>query len=357
MEQNPLKDTIKVLTVDDSAFMRRMISKMIDTAGDIRVIGTADDGKEGLQAAAEGNPDVITLDIQMPRLNGLQMLKRLMQENPTPVVLLSSLTEKGSEVTVEGLSLGAVDFVTKPSGQISLDIDRVRNELVEKIRTAADARVKRANTAAERAPSGESVVGATVGSSSILALGASTGGPPALETVLASIDNFFRGSVLITQHMPPRFTSSLASRLDKVSDINVKEADYGEPIRQGWGTVAPGGYHLLVDDTKRLLLDDGPEVNYVKPSVDVMLKSLAATHPRQTVAVILTGMGKDGAVGSKTLTRAGGRVVVQDEASSVVWGMPRAVLENEVSAAVASLDALGEQIHRVLSNEHRVKGN
>lgn len=326
---------IRVLVVDDSAFMRQMISRMLTEAG-MEVVGLARNGQEGYALARVLRPDVITLDVQMPVMDGLEMLRRLMREAPMPVVMLSSLTQKDAPETVEALSLGAVDFVPKPGTGSALSLPTVRDELVEKVRVAARARVRRPRRISRTRPrQGERPRRGTAG---IVVIGTSTGGPSALTHVLPQIPGDFPLPVVVVQHMPAGFTASLARRLNGLARLRVAEALSGVVPEPGEAWIAKGGTHLLFSPEGAFLFDDGPPHLGVRPAVDVTAESAVKRWGGAVILVVLTGMGTDGVEGARRVKEAGGRVIVQDEASSVVYGMPRAVAENGLADTIASLD-------------------
>lgn len=358
-----MSDALRVLVVDDSALMRQMISRFLTDAG-MEVVATARDGVDGLEKALRLKPDVITLDVQMPRMDGLSMLRRLMDEQPTPVVMVSSVTQHQTPTAVEALMAGAVDIVAKPGGAISLNLGDVQAELVAKVRAAAHAKVPRrrrtgrdpgadADVQPRRASTGTGTrtvskpespapaetrssvaAAATAAATAATALGpapvivgASTGGPAALSTVMSALSADFPRPIVIVQHMPAGFTASLAKRLDKLSPLTVREAIEHEEPQPGEAWVAPGGVHLVFDRRGRMRYrHDEPHLG-MRPAVDLTLESAVDVWGADVVAVILTGMGMDGARGARKLKRAGGVVLAQDEHTCVVYGMPRAVAE------------------------------
>lgn len=355
---------MRVLVVDDSALMRQMISRFLTEAG-MEVVATARDGVDGLEKALALKPDVITLDVQMPRMSGLEMLRRLMDEQPTPVVMVSSVTQHQTPTAVEALMLGAVDVVAKPGGSISLNLAEVKAELVTKVRTAAGAKLERrrsretaeppprqarheaapaAETAADHVrPPVSPAVSSRAGEAPVV-VGSSTGGPSALATVLAGLPEDFPRPVVIVQHMPAGFTASLAKRLDRLSPLSVDEAqDYRQP-RPGEAWVAPGGVHLVFDEFGRMRYSRTAPHLGMRPAVDLTLESAVDVWGSDVIAVILTGMGVDGARGARKLKRAGGRVLAQDEQSSVVYGMPRAVAEMGLADDVRPLTGIAEAL-------------
>ncbi len=323
---NPLK----VLVVDDSAFMRKMVCEILRRDPELCVVGPARDGAEALSKLETLQPDVVTLDVEMPVLDGFGTLEEIMRRRPTPVVMLSSLTQRGAEATLRCLELGAVDFVGKPSGSISLDIEKVAADLIAKVKSAAKARLRPASQPPVRPiPTLGSPykVKARSAGTGVLVIGASTGGPRALQALVPALPADLRLPVVIVQHMPAGFTASLAQRLDAVSALEVREAAEGDLLRAGRILVAPGGRHLEFDSSGAVHLSDDPPVHGVRPSVDVTLASLTRLHGGRVAAVLLTGMGRDGARGLKAVRALGGETFAEDETTCTVYGMPKAAVE------------------------------
>lgn len=357
---------IRVLVVDDSAFMRRVISEAIAAEPDMEVAGQATNGLDALVKVEQLQPDVVTLDVEMPEMDGLTALRHLMARYPRPVVMLSSLTQAGAVTTIRALTIGAVDFVGKPSGSISLDFHRVREELVAKVRVAATARVSGPGPQTRRTPtpSAPAVPAAPrpVASPAIarprlsggaqfdrlVVIGSSTGGPRALGTVVPGLPDDGHTAYIIVQHMPAGFTRSLAERLDGSSPLHIREAAAGDVLTAGTALVAPGDYHLRLSPAGVVELDQGPRIHGVRPSVDVSLFSIARHFGDRTVAAILTGMGSDGAAGAASVREAGGYVLAEDESTCVVWGMPRAVVEHGGADRVVPLDGMASAIGEAL---------
>lgn len=348
---------ITVLVVDDSAFMRQILRRELGRDPHLEVVGAARDGLEALALVEKLRPDIVTMDVEMPNLNGLAALRDIMSRFPRPVVMLSSLTQEGSLTTLKALELGAVDFVGKPSGAVALDFHKVRDELVEKLKAVARSvnvealtRPVRAH-GATRAPVATSA-GKDAARRSVLAtrtggaviIGSSTGGPRALTEVIPRLPSDFPLPLLVVQHMPAGFTRSLAERLDSLSRIAVREARDGDLLQPGLALVAPGGLHAEVGADMRVRLNEKPPVHGVRPSVDVSLISAGPLLGRHTVAVVLTGMGADGAEGAKLIHEQGGRVIAEHQSTCVVYGMPRSVVEAGVADAVVALPKIAEEI-------------
>jgi len=321
---------IKVLIVDDSALIRGVMKEIVNSQPDMEVVGVAPDPLAARDLIKQTNPDVLTLDVEMPKMDGLEFLEKLMRLRPMPVVMVSSLTERGSEITMRALELGAVDFVTKPKISIQSGMLEYTDLIVEKIRIAARARIKprpHPSSAAGQAARLElaPVRNPLTSSEKLIIIGASTGGTEAIKDFLIQLPSDCPG-ILITQHMPEGFTRSFADRLDKLCKISVKESEGGERVLPGHAYLAPGHSHLLLvrsGANYMTKLDQGPPVNRHRPSVDVLFNSAAANAGKNAVGVILTGMGRDGAAGMLEMKKAGAYNVAQDEASCVVFGMPK----------------------------------
>ncbi|MCS7191143.1 MAG: chemotaxis response regulator protein-glutamate methylesterase [Fimbriimonadales bacterium] len=338
---------IRVLVVDDSMFMRRMISDLLSQDAELEVVGAARNGQEGLEMARQLKPDVITLDVEMPVMDGVTMLQQLMQAQPTPVLMLSSLTTEGAEITLKCLELGAVDFVTKPSGAISLDIYKISSQIIEKVKAVARARVAVAPPTASLPPTSMRVstpIGRPTQDAPLVVIGASTGGPRALSTVMGSLPAGLHAKLLLIQHMPEGFTRSLAERLDRISAFTVREAQGGEILEPGMAYLAQGGRHLKVERGGKLTLTQDPPVHGVRPAVDVTLLSVAQNYQGGVVVAILTGMGSDGAAGVRALHAKGAYTIAEDESTCVVFGMPRAAIQTGCVQRVVPLHQVAEAI-------------
>lgn len=347
MAVSPVSENVRVLVVDDSALMRKLISQMLANAPGIEVVGTASDGGMVLARVRALQPDVLTLDVEMPGMDGLACLETLMQERPTPVVMVSSQTAEGAEVTLSCLQRGAVDFVQKPSGSISLNIGQREAEIVTKVRAAARARVRTAAappSAPRPAERGAFVRRASKSDMAVVAIASSTGGPNTLHTLLPRLSAEPNAAYVLVQHLPVGFTRALANRLDRECLLQVREAREGDTLERGRMLVAPGGRHLLIDAPGRVAFSDDPPLWGVRPAADVTLRSLAAAFGSRVIGVVLTGMGRDGALGMKAIQSAGGVCLAQDEASCVLYGMPRAAVEIGAVTQVVTLDTMAETI-------------
>ena len=315
--------------------MRRLLSDLIQSEPGFVVAGTARDGRDAVEKVKAMKPDVVTLDIEMPVMDGLAALAEIMDEHPTPVVMLSSRTQHGAAETVRSLELGAVDFVCKPSGAISTDIGRVKDMLLIKLRMAAAAKLLPAAVDASAARGARSGPGGPPRKAArprepaprVVAIGSSTGGPRALEEIIPNLPADLPAGVLIAQHMPGGFTAAMAERLNALSQVEVREARHSDQITRGTVLIGPGGRHLTVNKNHRVRITDDLPVWGVRPAADLLLRSAAEVFGADSVGVVLTGMGRDGAEGVRAIREAGGRTMAQDEATSVVYGMPKVALE------------------------------
>jgi two-component system chemotaxis response regulator CheB len=343
----------RVLVVDDSAFMRRMTSQIIEASGEFTVIGTARNGYDALKQVHELDPDIVTLDVDMPELDGLGTLGYIMSETPRACVMLSAgTTRSGHEATLRALELGAVDFVMKPSGSISLDIAIVGERLLDALRAASAANLAglrmlpRAKVEQTAMPSD-----ANARATHVVVIASSTGGPRALAAIVPTLSAALPAAVLFVQHMPAGFTKTLAARLDTMSPLGIGEAEDGEPIVHGRGYLAPGGRHMTVrrgDDGPCIALDDSPSVWGVRPAADNLFRSAASLFGRATVAVVLTGMGRDGAEGTRLIREAGGRALLQDRQTATIFGMPQVAMQHAGADRVSPLGEIGASITELL---------
>ncbi len=343
--------TIRILVVDDSPFMRKSLQKMLEEAPDLRVVATARDGIDALEKIAEHKPDIVTLDIEMPRMDGLTCLKRIMAEHPLPVLMVSSLTQEGAQATLDALSMGALDFIPKESGYASVSIMQIQHDLQEKVRRLATSpRFHKAPHSPPTAPQhlapthqasakplapAKAMIHPGTGLASspqaeLLIIGSSTGGPKALQDILPTLPADLPVPCLIVQHMPSTFTKPFADRLDGLCQVHVKEAEQGEPLKAGTVYIAPGGIHMTYGARGPkgcIELSPEPVSSLHRPSVDVLFLSVAELFRGQVLAGILTGMGSDGAKGMEQLKKKGAHTLAEAEESCVVYGMPRAAVE------------------------------
>ncbi|QQR36822.1 chemotaxis response regulator protein-glutamate methylesterase [Devosia oryziradicis] len=341
--------SIKVLVVDDSALIREVLARMLTRDGDINVVGTAVDPNDAREKIKQFNPDVVTLDIEMPGMNGLQFLDKLMRLRPTPVVMVSTLTKKGASETLLALELGAVDFVAKPSAEAEGGIEAFGANLRDKIRAAAKSDVRGRSSGRAEAPK-VAIKTAAAPSGALIAIGASTGGVEAIRAVLAHMP-VDCPPIVIAQHMPAGFTSRFAARLDEICDLKVVEAEDRMPLLAGHAYVARGDYHLRVERSsgqlKARLTQDNLESGH-RPSVDVLFESVAKTVGPMAVGAILTGMGRDGARGLKLMRDAGAYTVGQSQASALVYGMPRVAFEEGAVVEQAPVEAIAARLANAL---------
>ena len=369
---------VKVLVVDDSGFFRRRVSEILSADPTIKVIGTATNGKEAIDQALALKPDVITMDYEMPMMDGITAVRHIMQRCPTPVLMFSSLTHEGARVTLDALDAGAVDFLPKNFEDISRNPDKVKQLLCEKVHTisrsnrrlssysapppvAAPAPVSRAPLGGASAPAPAPTRTTPIASRAapapaahspapkrkpykLVAIGTSTGGPVALQRVLTQLPGNFPAPIVLVQHMPAAFTKAFAERLDKLCRISVKEAEDGDTLRPGLALLAPGGKQMMIDGRGTVRILPGDERLNYKPSVDITFGSAAKTYGDKVLAVVLTGMGADGREGARLLKQGGSQVWAQDEASCVIYGMPMAIVKANLADAVYSLDDMGRHL-------------
>jgi two-component system chemotaxis response regulator CheB len=354
---------VKVLVVDDSGFFRRRVSEILSSDPNIQVIGTATNGREAIDQALALKPDVITMDYEMPMMDGITAVRQIMQRCPTPVLMFSSLTHEGARVTLDALDAGAVDFLPKNFEDISRNPEKVRQLLCEKINTISRSNRRYGSSAANVASAARSLTApaglapATPRSAPapvtqaprrksyrLVAIGTSTGGPVALQRVLTQLPASFPAPIVLIQHMPAAFTKAFAERLDKLCKIGVKEAEDGDLLRPGLALLAPGGKQMMVDGRGVVRILPGDERLHYRPCVDVTFGSAAKAFSDKVLAVVLTGMGADGREGARMLKQSGSQVWTQDEASCVIYGMPMAVVKANLSDAVYGLDDIGRYL-------------
>jgi two-component system, chemotaxis family, protein-glutamate methylesterase/glutaminase len=354
----------RVLVVDDSAFMRKVLESIFNSDEQLQVIGQAKDGREAIALAESLKPDVITMDLNMPHLDGLQASAQIMTTNPRPIVIVSSESKEGAASTLKALELGAIDFVTKPSSGIDLDMQSVKDELLRKVRMAAKVRVVRTASRMANAIQMPSTAAASAakpaqparGSSNIapselrfpvVVLGASTGGPATVMRLAPGFTRDFPAAVFLVQHMPAAFTTQYALQLAEFTGIRVKEAEANEGVQPGTLYICPGGQHLRVTPTGRIQLDSvtGRIEGYL-PNIDVTLESVAAYAGAMSIGVVLTGMGSDGARGARAIKAAGGLVIAQDEATSVIFGMPAEAIKTGAVEQILGIDDIYAAIEK-----------
>lgn len=345
---------IKVLIVDDSAFARLAISRELKSTGGIEVVDFARNGYEALEKIKQLKPDVVTLDVEMPDLNGLQTLEKIMSECPTPVVMISSLTGSGTEATIRALEAGAVDFFLKHTLANPIGGGDEADTLRNKILMAAKAKLTRREASLPTLPVNNiqpKAIGIRRPANRVLIIGSSTGGPKALYQVVPALPAELPAAVLIVQHMPAGFTGSLAARLDQLSNLMVKEGADGDVLYNGVAYVARGGFHMVVEDGGVVSLNQNPAVCGVRPSIDVTMQSLPRVFGSAVLGVVLTGMGSDGTNGSQLIKQNGGKIIAEDESTCVVWGMPKSVAEAGYADLVLPLPRIANAIVGILQGQ------
>lgn len=352
---------INVLVVDDSAFMRKVITDILESTGDIKVTGTAKDGFEALEKTRLLKPDVITLDVEMPSMDGMSCLKELQKITEAQVIMLSGLTKSGAQSTIEALEAGAIDFITKPTGLFEISGEKKKKEIIDKIRMAK--RVGKTSVLdktrfvqREKAAFGENIQRNSK-LEAIVAIGTSTGGPKALQEVIPYIPGDIPAALLVVQHMPPGFTKSLAERLNTLSGLLVKEAEEGDIVQPGYVYIAPGDYHMLLKKAKNgvlsLTLTRDPAVGGHRPAVNVMMNSIAESGFQNVIGVIMTGMGADGSEGIANIKKLNNGIIIsQDEKSCVVYGMPKAAVKTGIVDEVVPLKQIADVIVKNLGVYH-----
>ncbi|MDY6776257.1 MAG: chemotaxis response regulator protein-glutamate methylesterase [Halobacteria archaeon] len=357
---------LRAVVVDDSQFMRTVISDILEDSG-IDVVAKASDGEKGVESVTSEKPDVVTMDVQMPRMGGIEAVEKIMEEEPTPVLMLSAYTEEGADATFEALDKGAVDFLQKPGGEVSMDIQDLRDSLVEKVRTVAEADVGRqTQKTTSRSTSTSTSTSATASQrrpetreeyvdSPTVVIGASTGGPSVLEDVVSHLPVEAEMRLLIVQHMPDEFTRRFAERLDSVTEYSIREAQDGDRIGGGEGLVAKGDYHMEVSGYSggrlRVRLNQEPKIHGVRPAIDVTMETASDRISDRLVGVVLTGMGKDGAEGIRSIKEAGGHTIAQDEETSKVFGIPARAIETGCVDDVLPIDEVAQGIRRRITTD------
>ena len=362
-----MTEKIRTLIVDDSAFARSIIVKRLGVDSDIEIIGVAKDGIDALDKIKQLSPNVVTLDVSMPRMDGLTALARIMAECPTPVVMLSALTSKQAPATMSALEMGAVDFFLKPSALNPTGMANRSDELIEKIKIAAQvdvAKLQRNSGRRPRAPAAKVSANGKIAKEinavksstqpsmrryqgKVLVIGSSTGGPKALTELVPDLPKGLPVPVLLVQHMPPGFTKSFAQRLNRVSAVTVREAEAGDMLEAGTVFLAPGDHHMVLTSTGRIALNQDPPVWGVRPSVDVTMNSVVDLYGGKTIGVVLTGMGSDGSKGTARIKAKGGMVAVEDESTCAIYGMPRCVVEQGNADKVVPLPEMAGEIVRM----------
>lgn len=338
--------------------MRKSISIMLESDPEIEIIGTARDGEEGYNLTKTLHPDIVTMDIEMPKMDGITSLEKIMKDCPTPVLMISSLTTEGADATIKALEKGAVDFIPKELSFINVNIIKIKDELINKVKDIAKQkalkdrllRLQRINKKIKGFTSPEISVNLPKIGYKAIALGISTGGPLSLQKVLPNFSKNINVPVFVVQHMPPKFTKSLAQRLDSMSELEIKEAEDQEPVRENVVYIAPGGYHMMVSRNGKGLninISSFPDTTLHKPSVDIMMSSIINAYGKFTLGIIMTGMGKDGLEGVKLLKSLGGYCITQSAQSCVVYGMPKSIDDAGLSDLSVSLEQIPETINKL----------
>ena len=356
-----MSSRIKVLVVDDSALMRKLIPQILERDNTIEVVGTAMDGAFGLKKIEDLRPDVVTLDLQMPRMDGMETLRQIMRRHRVPVVIVSALSTEGATATFKALALGAVDFVAKPRDAASAHMDEIAEDLIRKIKIAAKTRVRNGAARPPLADPPKLLKPATrprKEPTKVVAIGVSTGGPYALQYLLSQLPGNFPGSIVVVQHMPEGFTDMFARRLNECCAIDVKEAQSGDLLIAGRALICPGNRHMKLRRMRlasTIVLSDEDRVNGHRPSVDVLFRSVAAEIGSCAIGVLMTGMGDDGAAGMGSIKDAGGLTIAQTEDSCVVFGMPKAAIERGFAMRVVPLEMLANTLVAQCSPERIAK--
>lgn len=351
-------EKIRVLIVDDSAFMRKSIQIMLESDPLIEIVDTARDGQQAIDLIKQHRPDVVTLDIEMPRMDGLSALKIIMKEFPTPVIMVSSLTTEGAESTLKAMELGAVDFIPKELSYVNLNIIKIKEEITSKVKTIGrhaklQRRLRRISGIDNRKDTPSTKIKNKIPKYiySAIGLGISTGGPLSLQKVIPSLSEKINIPIFIVQHMPPKFTQSLSERLNNMSPLYVKEAADGDIVKGGTVYIAPGGKHMTIvsrNGSKQIIISDKPDDTLHRPCVDVMLDSLVNVYDKSLLGIIMTGMGKDGLEGIRKLKSLGGYSIVQNETTCVVYGMPKAIVDNNLADSIIPLEKFPETINNLV---------
>lgn len=349
---------LRIVVVDDSAFMRKSLGIMLSSDPQIEVVGTARNGADAIELVKSLRPDLLTLDIEMPVMDGLTALKIIMAECPLPVIMVSSLTTEGANATLKALELGAVDFIPKEMSFVSVNITKIKDELISKVKTIArhkllNKRLQRLRDPISNPQPGFGTNGVIPPTQTFkaIALGISTGGPLSLQKVIPYISPKINVPMFIVQHMPPKFTKSLAERLNSLSPLTVKEAENDEVVQPSTAYIAPGGYHMTVRHNvsgPRIVISEEPSDTLHRPGVDVMMKSVLKQYGKNMLGIIMTGMGKDGFEGIKELKALGGFAIAQDEETCVVYGMPKAIVDGGLADQIVPLEKIPETINRLV---------
>lgn len=342
---------IRVLIVDDSPFMRRILSDILKLDKDIIVVGQANNGKEALEKIPTLNPDVITMDIEMPIMDGITALEYIVKDHNIPVVMISSLTEEGATLTLKALDIGAIDFIPKPKNIFSLSDRFTKMEIINKVKEASRSKINLKYEGKKISTSSINYLKPSKWNNEkfeyIIAIGTSTGGPRALQSVIPLLPEDINGSIVVVQHMPPKFTKSLADRLNTMSNIKVKEGEEGEKLKRGYCYIAPGDFHMKIAKKAGnyiIELDKGLPVKGLRPAADILMESVAELKDLKKIGVVLTGMGSDGSDGVSKIKESNGYTIAQDEETSVIFGMPKAAIDTNNIDKIVPLNSIAHEI-------------
>lgn len=341
---------IKVMVVDDSALIRKLLTDILKLDKDILIVGTARNGKEALEKIPTLKPDIITLDVEMPLMDGLTTLKHIVSRYKLPVIMISTLTEKGAELTLKALEEGAIDFLQKPTNVFALSQNEIKDEIIEKIKMGSKAKIETKQPLMhvnKIEHSNNNIIKIKDSFTNIVAIGTSTGGPRALQSLIPLIPVNINATIVIVQHMPPKFTKSLSERLNSTSNIEVKEAEEGDILKRGCAYIAPGDYHMtIVKERNNLVvrLNQNPQVMGLRPTVDILMQSVASIEGYSKLGIILTGMGSDGAEGILQMKKNNSYTIAQNESTSVVFGMPKAAIATGIIDEVLPLEKIAGKI-------------
>ena len=332
---------IKVLVVDDSAFMRKLLREILSSDPDIEVIDVARNGKEAVEKVNLLDPDVVTMDVEMPVMTGIQAVEAIMKQKPTPIIMVSAYTVENASITFEALDRGALDFITKPGGPISIRLKDVKEKIIEKVKAVSHVNVKALRPPLKRRETLEALPGDM---DKLVVIASSTGGPKALSYIIPRLPGDIRAGILVVQHMPEGFTKPFAERLDKLSKLTVKEAEEGERISSSVAYIAPSGYHMKIGEEWIINLTKDAPMHGVRPAADITMLSAASVSGKRTIGVVLTGMGKDGSMGVREIKARGGVVIAQDKKTSVIFGMPKAAIDTGCVDEILPLEDIPEGI-------------
>lgn len=340
--------TIKVLIVDDSSFMRKLLRDILEAHPEIKIVGMAKNGEEAMEMNELLDPDVITMDVEMPVMNGIKAVQKIMSSKPKPIIMLSAHTRENARITIEALEKGAFDFVPKPGGEVSANLINISEEIAGKVKAAYYANLPALKKTVHSSKIEKPKLTTSL---KTVVIASSTGGPKALSYIIPQIPKDFTAPIIVVQHMPEGFTSAFAERLKSISKLNVKEAEDGEKISLGNVYIAPAGFHTIINEEEKILLTRDKPIHGVRPAADKTMVSAANVFLNNTIGIVLTGMGKDGAVGVKRIKAVGGKNISQDENTSIIYGMPKAAYETGCVDEVLPLEKIPEGLIRMVSDD------